>query len=292
MIPVRLTVTAIDADKGSPSSVSLKQDGVTRQISCRGGLISATGGFNRNPQLRARMLRQPVAEYCPGAPGHTGQLHELLSGLGARHGDDGRDSAFRTPVSVRKRADAKSPSIPAYLIADETALRKYGLGMVRPGRWGRAPFLRDGYLTRAETLPELAAKLGSDQANLVETITRFNQFARTGIDEDFGRGSTDYQRITAGDMKHAPNPCLGPIETPPFYAVRLFPGDIGAATGFVTDESSCALRQDGSRIEKLYACGNDMHSVMGGNYPGPGITLGPAIVFAYVAVRDIASRLS
>jgi succinate dehydrogenase/fumarate reductase flavoprotein subunit len=339
-VPVllRTAVTAIDSDKGSPSSVSIKQDGVTREISCRGGLIAATGGFNRNPQLRSELLRQPVAEYCPGAPGHTGQLHDLLSGLGARYGDDGRDSAFWTPVSVRKRAngetavfphfifdrgrpgtvtvnqsgrrfvnealsyhpfaqgmfeaDAKSPSIPAYLIADETALRKYGLGMVRPGRWGRAPFLRDGYLTRVQTLPELAAKLGVDQAGLVETITRFNQFARTGVDEDFGRGSTDYQRITAGDMNHAPNPCLGPIETPPFYAVRLFPGDIGAATGFVTDESSCALRQDGSRIEKLYACGNDMHSVMGGNYPGPGITLGPAIVFAYIAVRDIATRLS
>jgi succinate dehydrogenase/fumarate reductase flavoprotein subunit len=339
-VPVllRTTVMAIDADKGSPSSISIKQDGVTRRISCRGGLISATGGFNRNPQLRASMLRRPVAEYCPGAPGHTGQLHQLLSGLGARYGDDGRDSAFWTPVSVRKRpkgetavfphfifdrgrpgtitvnqsgrrfvnealsyhpfaqgmfeADAKSPSIPAYLIADETALRKYGLGMVRPGRWGRASFLRDGYLTRAETMPELAAKLGVDQANLVQTITRFNQFAGTGVDEDFGRGSTDYQRITAGDMNHAPNPCLGPIETPPFYAVRLFPGDIGSATGFVTDESSCVLRQDGSRIEKLYACGNDMHSVMGGNYPGPGITLGPAIVFAYIAVRDIASLLS
>jgi succinate dehydrogenase/fumarate reductase flavoprotein subunit len=335
---LRASVMAIQADRGSPSSVSIMQDGVTRQISCRGGFISATGGFNRHPQLRATLLRRPVAEYCPGAPGHTGQLHELLSGLGARYGDDGRDSAFWTPVSVRTRgngetavfphfifdrgrpgtvtvnqsgrrfvnealsyhpfaqgmfeADAKTPSIPAYLIADETALRKYGLGMVRPGRWGRAPFLKDGYLTRAETLPALAAKLGIDQANLVDTITRFNQFARAGVDEDFGRGSTDYQRITAGDMSHEPNPCLGLVETPPFYAVRLFPGDIGAATGFVTDESSCVLRQDGSRIEKLYACGNDMHSIMGGNYPGPGITLGPAIVFAYIAVCDITSRLS
>jgi succinate dehydrogenase/fumarate reductase flavoprotein subunit len=337
-ILLKAMVTAIEGDNGSPSSVSIVQDGVTRRFFCRGGFISATGGFNRNPQLRSRMLRQPVAEYCPGAPGHTGTLHGLLSGLGARYGDDGRDSAFWTPVSVRKRsngedavfphfifdrgrpgtitvnksgqrfvnealsyhpfaqamfeADAKSPSIPAYLIADETALSKYGLGMVRPGRWARAPFLKDGYLTQAATLAELATKLGIEQSNLVATVKRFNQFAKTGIDADFGRGSTDYQRITAGDMSHAPNPCLGALETPPFYAVRLFPGDIGAATGFVTDESACVLRQDGSRIEKLYACGNDMHSVMGGNYPGPGITLGPAIVFAYIAVRDIASRTS
>lgn len=339
-VPVlfKTSITAIEADKGSPSSITIMQDGIARRISCRGGLVSATGGFNAHPQLRATMLRQPVSQYYAGAPGNTGQLHELLSGLGARYGDDDRDSAFWTPVSVRKRpngetavfphfifdrgrpgtitvnqsghrfinealsyhpfaqgmfeADAKSPSIPAYLIADETALRKYGLGMVRPSRWGRAPFLKDGYLVQAQSLPELAGKLGIDQANLVETITRFNQFADTGIDEDFGRGSTDYQRITAGDMKHGPNPCLAPIETPPYCAVRLFPGDIGAATGFVTDESSCVLRQDGSRIEKLYACGNDMHSVMGGNYPGPGITLGPAIVFAYIAVCDITQHLS
>ena len=335
LVLLKATVTAIDSENGSPLSVTVVQDGVTRRFPCRGGFISATGGFNRHPRLRSRMLRRPVAEYCPGAPGHTGGLHELLSGLGARYGDDGRDSAFWAPVSVRKRsngedavfphfifdrgrpgtitvnqsgkrfvnealsyhpfaqamfeADAKSPSIPAFLIADETALRKYGLGMVRPGRWGRASFLKDGYLTQAESLAELATRLGIDRSSLVATVARFNQFAKTGVDQDFGRGSTDYQRITAGDMNHAPNPCLGALETPPFYAVRLFPGDIGAATGFVTDESACVLRQDGSRIEKLYACGNDMHSVMGGNYPGPGITLGPAIVFAYIAVRDIAS---
>jgi hypothetical protein len=283
------------------------------------------------------MLRAPVPDYCPGAPGHTGELHDLLLDLGAYYGTDGRDTAFWTPVSVRKRGDGTtavfphfifdrgrpgtvtvnqaghrfinealsyhpfgqglldanetSPSIPAFLIADETALRTYGLGMVRPGRWGRAPFIADGYLTQAQTVEELATKLRIDPTNLVATLKRFNEFARSGVDEDFGRGSTDYQRITAGDMSHKPNPCLGPIETPPFYAVRLYPGDMGAATGFVTDEESCVLRRDGSRIQRLYACGNDMHSVMGGNYPGPGITLGPAIVFAYTATRDIARQM-
>jgi predicted oxidoreductase len=84
---------------------------------------------------------------------------------------------------------------------------------------------------------------------------------------------------------------LGTLEKPPFYAVRLFPGDIGAATGFTTKENAQVLRKDGSPIARLYACGNDMHSVMGGNYPGPGITLGPAIVFGYVAARDVARRV-
>src|SRR5258708_2541517 len=82
-----------------------------------------------------------------------------------------------------------------------------------------------------------------------------------------------------------------PITRPPFYAVRLYPGDIGAATGLVTNENASVLKQDGTIIDRLYACGNDMNSVMGGNYPGPGITIGPGIVFAYVAVQDIARRL-
>jgi succinate dehydrogenase/fumarate reductase flavoprotein subunit len=336
-VPILLdtSVQEIVLEGGRVAAVVLAQADAVRRVGLRGGLVAATGGFNRHPQRRQDMLRKPVPDYCPGAPGHTGQLHDMLLELGACYGDDGRDSAFWTPVSVRRRADgstavfphfifdrgrpgiitvnqagkrfinealsyhpfgqglyeanATSPCIPAYLIADEAALRKYGLGMVRPGRFGRGPFLKDGYLTRADSLDELARALGIDAANLRATVARFNEFARTGVDEDFGRGTTDYQRITAGDPAHRPNPCLGPLEVPPYYAVRLYPGDMGAATGFVTDEAAAVLRTDGTRIGNLYACGNDMHSVMGGNYPGPGITIGPAIVFAYAAARDIAA---
>lgn len=336
-ILIKASVQQIHAGADGVEAVSVAQGDLVRRFGVRGGLIAATGGFNRHPVRRQEMLRKPVPQYCPGAPGHTGQLHDLLLELGAYYGEDGRDSAFWTPVSVRKRGDdttavfphfifdrgrpgtitvnqagrrfmnealsyhpfgqglytanEKSPCIPAFLIADETALRKYGLGMVRPGRFGRGPFLKDGYLTRAGTIDALADKLGVPRDNLRETLQRFNRFARAGTDEEFGRGGTDYQRITAGDLNHGPNPCLGPIETPPFYAVRLYPGDMGAATGLVTDEQARVLRKSGGVIERLYACGNDMHSVMGGNYPGPGITIGPAIVFAYIAVRDVADRL-
>lgn len=337
-ILVNTRVKEIHTDADGPVAITLEQSGITQRIVFRGGLVAATGGFNRNPALRERLLRKPLTEFCPLAPGCRGALHEQLFGLGAHYGEDDRDTAFWSPVSSRTRPDgsqavfphfifdrgrpgtitvnqagqrfvnealsyhpftqgifaahAASPSIPAYLIADETALRKYGLGMVRPGRMGRGAFLRDGYLTCARTLPELAEKLGIDGDNLATTVERFNGFARNGIDQDFGRGSTEYQRITAGDMAHAPNPCLGALEQAPFYAVRLFPGDMGAATGFFTNEHAQMLRKDGSPIARLYACGNDMHSVMGGNYPGPGITLGPAIVFGYVAARDIANRLA
>jgi hypothetical protein len=331
------SVEQIESGPSGVSSVKIKQNGIVRTIRIRGGLISATGGFNRHPVRRADMLRKPVAAYCPGAPGHTGQLHDLLLKAGARYGADHLDTAFWSPVSVRTRADGTTavfphfifdrgrpgtvtvnsrgqrfvnealsyhpfaqamfvanetaPSIPAFLITDEDGLRKYGLGMVRPGRFGRAGYLRDGYLVSAPSLAELANKLEIDSAGLTDTIARFNGFAASGTDLDFGRGGTDYQRITAGDMSHQPNPCLGPIARAPFYAVRLYPGDIGAATGLVTDEDARVLRSDGGVIDRLYACGNDMNSVMGGNYPGPGITIGPGLVFSYVAVRHIASRL-
>ena len=337
-ILINAAVKDIHCASDGPVAVTLEQNGVTQKVAFRGGLVAATGGFNRNPVLRARLLRKPLPEFSPLAPGYGGALHDQLFDIGGHYGEDERDTAFWSPVSVRKRADgshavfphfifdrgrpgtitvnqagqrfvnealsyhpftqglfaanAASPSIPAYLIADETALRKYGLGMVRPGRVGREAFLRDGYLTRADSLPELAQKLGIDADNLVATVTRFNGFARAGVDQDFGRGSTDYQRITAGDMTHAPNPCLGTLEQAPFYALRIFPGDMGATTGFSTDENAQMLRKDGTPIARLYACGNDMHSIMGGNYPGPGITLGPAIVFGYAAARDIANRLA
>ena len=328
------SITRLDLADGRPSAIVLEQKGVARRILVRGGLILATGGFNRHPARRQAWLRKPVATYCPGAPGHTGQLHDLVEAAGAYYGEGPADSAFWAPVSVRRRADgssavfphflldrgkpgtvtvngqgrrfvneavsyhpfveamyqahAEAPAIPAFLITDAEGLRKYGLGMVRPGPFGRGPFLADGYLTKAGSLAELAAKLDMPAAALEDTVMRMNRYAETGGDDDFGRGSTDYQRITAGDPRHQPNPCLGPIRRPPFYAVRLYPGDIGASTGFVTNADAQILGRSGAPIAGLYACGNDMHSVMGGKYPGPGITIGPGLAFAYAAAKHIA----
>jgi len=181
-----------------------------------------------------------------------------------------------------------SPCIPAFLIADAVALRRYGLGMVRPGGHGLKTFLADSYLTQGTTLSELAQKLGIDAGNLERTVADMNRYAVTGVDPDFGRGSTPYHRA-AGDPGVKPNPNLGPIATPPFYAVRLLPGDIGAANGLVTSEDAQVLGAGDRPIGGLYACGNDMQSVMGGTYPGPGITLGPGIAFAFRAVRHALS---
>lgn len=181
-------------------------------------------------------------------------------------------------------ANKRSPSIPAFFIADAVALRRYGLGMIRPGGRGLKPFIADGYLTQAATLRELAHKLGIDADNLERTVIAMNDYAKSGIDPEFARGSTPYHKA-AGDPAIKPNPNLGPIATAPFYAIRLVPGDIGAANGLVTNDDAQVLGYNDVPITRLYACGADMQSVMGGTYPGPGITLGPAITFAYRAMR-------
>lgn len=184
-------------------------------------------------------------------------------------------------------ANKTVPSIPAFLITDSVGLRKYGLGMVHPGGKGLQPFIDEGYLVQAPTLDELARKLGIDAAALRDTVAKMNEYAKTGIDPEFGRGTTAYNRAN-GDPNNKPNPNLGPIGQAPFYAVRLYPGDIGAATGFVTNADAQVLGPDDKPIRGLYACGNDMNSVMGGVYPAPGITIGPGLAFAYVAARHAA----
>ena len=209
-------------------------------------------------------------------------------------GRDGRrfvneSTSYHRFVSAMYAANTDDSHIPAYLIADAKALKTYGMGMIRPGGQNIAPFLKDGYLVEAATLDELATKLGIDAAGLKDSVERMNNYADVGFDADFARGTTTYERAN-GDPSHGPNPTLGTLETSPFYAVRLWPGDIGSAMGLVGDENARLLRQDGSVIDGLYACGNDLQSIMGGVYPGPGITVGPAIVFGAIAARHAARR--
>lgn len=181
-------------------------------------------------------------------------------------------------------------AIPAFLIADAVALRKYGLGMVRPGGWGTRAAIADGYLIAGDTIEQLAQRLDIDPGSLRDTVDRMNDYARTGRDLEFGRGSTVYQNHNGDAAALGPNPNLGPIATAPFYALRLYPSDIGTSAGLVTDDVARVLDSGNRPIAGLYCCGNDMQSIMGGTYPGPGITLGPALAFAYVAASE-ATRL-
>lgn len=182
------------------------------------------------------------------------------------------------------------PSIPAYLICDAEAIKKYGLGMVRPGGKGFESFLKEGYLKQGQTIGELATQLNIKPEVLEKTVAEFNGYARDGVDPVFKRGTTDYQRFNGDATRDTLNPCLGELKTGPFYAVQLYPGDIGAATGLLSNSNAQVLNQNKDPIQGLYACGNDMQSVMGGTYPGPGITIGPGLTFAYIAARHALGK--
>ena len=190
---------------------------------------------------------------------------------------------------VKAQVNVQNNAVPAYLLCDSQFLWKYGLGKIKPFTRMLDADIASGYLKRAQTIAELSARLGVPTENLTQTVESFNVHAVRGEDPAFGRGSNAYQ-CHLGDMDQQPNPCVAMINRAPFYAVEVIPSDLGMSAGLKTDANACVLGPDGTAINGLYACGNDMASIMNGAYPGPGITLGPALTFAYLAARHASRR--
>ncbi len=193
-------------------------------------------------------------------------------------------------VRAMYRSHATVPTIPAWLVCDRRFVWRYGLGMIRPRTLRLAPFVARGYLKTAPTIAALAAAIGVDAAGLARTVELHNQYARDGRDPDFGKGGNPYD-VSNGDPAHGPNPCLGPIARPPFCAVAVLPTPLGTSLGLRTDATARALDGAGRPIPGLYACGNDMDTPFGGEYPGPGAQIGLAMTFGYVAARHAAARV-
>ncbi len=185
-------------------------------------------------------------------------------------------------------------AVPSWFIADAIYRKNYPMGPVLPGMMQPdsklPPEWRNVIYYKADTLDELAKQIGVDAEGLKATVARNNRFAQTGIDEDFGKGDNEFDRYY-GDSNVSPNPCLGPIEKPPFYAVRVHPGELGTSGGLDADERGRVRSKSGEVIPGLYAIGNCSAAVMGRSYPGAGSTLGPAMVFGYLATQDIADSL-
>ena len=180
------------------------------------------------------------------------------------------------------RAMYRTANVPAWLICDRRFVWKYGLGMILPMTLRLGRYVARGYLHAASTIDALARDIGVAPAGLADTVRRHNEFAHSGIDADFGKGGNVYDRAN-GDPAHAPNPCLGTIARPPFYAVRVEPTPLGTSLGLRTDANAQVCDTAGNPIAGLYAVGNDMHSLMGGEYPGAGAQLGPGMTFGYLA---------
>ncbi|MCE5977775.1 FAD-dependent oxidoreductase [Pseudomonas sp. JR33AA] len=174
-----------------------------------------------------------------------------------------------------------------WLVCDRRTLAKYGLGFAKPAPMPLGPLLRNGYLLKGQTLAELAGKAGIDAQGLEQTVREYNLGAVHGEDRQFGRGSTCFNRYLA-DPQQQPNPCVAPVGEGPYFAVKVIMGDLGTFDGLRTRVTGEVLAADGQVIDGLYAVGNDRVSIMGGNYPGAGITLGPIMTFAYITGRHLA----
>ncbi|MFF2107749.1 FAD-binding protein [Rhodococcus koreensis] len=307
---------------GAVVGVLAERDGQTVRIGARRGVLLATGGFDHNQDMRAKYLpRHGVPDVSAGARENTGDGIVAGQKLGAAV--DLMDDAWWMPsvlhpmgaviplvsercippsVIVNGRGERftneSSPyvnfvhdqldggHVPAWFVMDNKAKSRYPFAQVLPGVPFPQGFYDSGVVHKADTLRDLAEKIGVIADTLVATVDRFNGFARSGTDEDFGRGDSAYDRYY-GDptMK---NPCLDEIVQGPFYAIRCEAGDLGTKGGLVTDADARVLREDGTVIDGLYATGNTSASVMGNEYAGAGATIGPAMVFGYIAAQHAA----
>lgn len=237
----------------------------------------------------------PVSTFTRG-DGTTGVFFHLIdrgkpgviavNPYGERFVNEG-DSYHRFVLAMLRDC-ARDAQVHAHLIADHRALRKYGLGAVKPAPLPIGSWLRRGYLKRADTLAGLAVMLGIEPGALERTVASFNETAAAGGDPRFGKGASHYNRLL-GDPEQQPNPCVRPLGEGPYYAVRLIPGDLGTFAGLRTDARSRVLRADtGAPIDGLYAVGNDAASIGGGAYPGAGAMLAPAMTFGYRCGLELA----
>jgi 3-oxosteroid 1-dehydrogenase len=209
--------------------------------------------------------------------------------------DSGGDRFINEAISymeagrqMYRRQREVGSGVPAWLILDDQHRSRYPLGRMPPGRTSKE-WITAGSIKRADSLTTLAAQCGIDVERLTATVERFNRFAEAGVDEDFHRGEGAHDRYQ-GDPGHQPNASLGTISKPPFYAVQIYPGDVGTSGGLLCDEYARVMTVDGDPMAGLYAAGNVTASVMGRTYPGAGASIGAATVYAYIAANDAASR--
>jgi 3-oxosteroid 1-dehydrogenase len=317
-------------EDGRVAGVRATRNGVPLHIEARRGVLLSAGGFAHNAEMRRKYSGdQPnEAQWSIANPGDTGEVLEAAMRIGAKtdlmseswwlpsplisFGRSTLGSARQLPgtifvdaagqrfvnesnsyVEVGKAMyaqDKKSRAVPCWLIFDDGYRRRYAHTRSLPGRFP-PELLKNGAVKRAETLEELAQECGIDPAGLTTTVERFNQNARLGLDPDFGRGESAYNKVL-GDPAYKPNPALGALDKPPFYAAQIIPADIGTSGGVVANEHAQVLDEHGRPIVGLYATGNTTATVMGRKYIGAGSGVGNTTVFGYIAAAHATQSMN
>jgi 3-oxosteroid 1-dehydrogenase len=294
-----------------------------RRIGARQGVLLNVGGFSHNRKMRVEYQPDPATTaYSLANPGDTGEALQvamqhgaatdimdlswwvpvsqiapnvfaphtfdlakphaiIVDGDGCRYTNEAASYVALGLAMYERHKTAQA--VPSWFIVDSQYRRKYrwGCAAYPAGKPPRA-WIDSGYMIEAHSVDDLARQCGVSPVILGATIDRYNALCATGKDEDFGKGETAYHRFWA-DPTQKPNPTMGPLDKPPYYAVRLYPGDVGTAGGLVTDEHARVLRDDGTAIDGLYASGNATASVVGRSYPGAGASIAASMVFGFIA---------
>lgn len=307
----------------------INKEGKETRVRARRGVMLASGGFAHNKEWRMKYQgvpgwsASPMGQFGKGIEvgqkvgGAVAMMEDSWWGATTANPDGGEQHGFilnerSDPWSIvidqlgnrylnesesyvdfghhmlehDKKTDGKA--IPSWLVSDHRHDTHFlSSALMMPG--AKKKLTEQGEYVEADTLEELAEKMGVPKDAFLETIKRFNEFARDGVDRDFQRGRTEYDRYYS-DPLVKPNPNLGPIEKGPFSAVKLYPGDLNTKGGLVTDEYARVLREDNSVIEGLYAAGNTTASLMGHTYPGPGASIAPAAIFGYLGALHASQQ--
>ncbi|RHW24617.1 FAD-dependent oxidoreductase [Nocardioides immobilis] len=324
-VPLWLDAPLLDLVRGPDGAVVgaiVERDGVPVSVRARGGVVIASGGFDHNETMRKEHLpeigRPDVsggadsntgdgilagravgaaldlmddAWWMPAIRKPEGRVHSLVSERSIPNsliltpdGERFTNEASPYVTFVHEQIEAGHPYL--WFVMDQVARRRYPFGAVVPGKDLPPSWYDAGLAHRADTLAGLAARTGMDAETLERSVARFNRLAESGTDSDHGRGDSAYDRYY-GDPTLA-NPVLGPVAEPPYLAVRIEAGDLGTKGGLLTDEHARVVDDGGAPIDGLYATGNAAASVMGNDYAGAGATIGPAMVFGYIAARHAA----
>lgn len=328
-IRVNTPVKQLIVVDGRVTGVVTEKDGKEWRIGARLGVLINAGGFAHNQQMLDKFTPGIKSDWSNAGPGDTGEMIEEAVRVGAALGQmDKRlgnanalppgagsmkpvmQGAIAKPHAivvdksgVRYMAEACSyiefsehmiarnktvPAIPSWLVVDNQFLKKYGLLGAKPGSKKLKAMTEAGFIRTGNTPEELAKACSIDPVTLRATVDRFNGFARNGKDDDFHRGDWTYHNWL-GDPYHAPSQTLGTVEEGPFYAVEIYPGDVSTLGGVVTDANARVLRADGTPIPGLYATGTSAATVMAGNSPGAGASIGPSFTWGYIAAKHAAN---
>ncbi|WP_293465986.1 FAD-dependent oxidoreductase [Polaromonas sp.] len=314
-------------EEGRVTGVVATRDGVSVTVRARKGVVLSSGGFSANAQMRRQYIPYPEHHISLVPEGNTGDGLNTALALGGQFDGDNLSNAGWVVVSVLRKADGtlqkfphlfldrgkpgciavndqgrrfgnesatnlvepmhRTGSVPAHLICDHAFIRRYGLGLVRPGGWGLQRLIAAGYVITAPTLEGLAERIGAPAQVLKATVDRFNVQAACGVDDEFQRGSTPADHFM-GDSAHQPNPCLGPVRSGPFYAVQIHPGDSTTTVGLRVDTHARVLDAQGEAIPGLHAAGLDMNSLWRGRAPGNGANNTLGLTFGFIAAQTLA----